>query len=490
MFREKNNYKFNDKILDKYQTRAVKEKTRAYLVVAGAGSGKTLTIVSKVDYLIKKENVSPKKILCISFTNETVSALKNSLEENNCSVDVKTFHKLSLDIISNRRKVSPSNLLDYITEEYFYSYLYFDKTYQLLEEYLDREKINKIQFLTYFKKVIVSFIHSFKSCNYELGYFIEIIFNCKNKDDQILLIIIFKIYTLYEEELHSNGWIDFDDMINLAIQEVDKLKYFRYKYIIIDEFQDTSHSKYALIKKLYEKYNLNLMAVGDDYQSIYSFTGCDLNIFLEFKKNFKNSKVIKLKNTYRNPKDIVDISSNFVMKNKRQLRKKLKSYKYIQKPLIIVYSTNVIENLIEIIEPLDNILIMGRTNQDVNLIIDNKNFKIEGNKITYLKDESKNMYYLTVHTSKGLEKENVVVLNMIDATVGFPSQIKEYALFKYIRKTKKETFLYAEERRLFYVALTRCKNKTYLFTNKRNPSIFIKELIKNYKWKLKIIDCE
>ena len=111
--------------------------------------------------------------------------------------------------------------------------------------------------------------------------------------------------------------IDFDDMITYAKEEILKKRYFKYKYIIIDEYQDTSFSRYELIKSITEKFNVRIMAVGDDYQSIYAFNGCSIKLFTEFNKYFKNSSIIKIKNTYRNTKDIVDISKRFVQKNKQ-----------------------------------------------------------------------------------------------------------------------------------------------------------------------------
>lgn len=482
------NYSFDNIFLDKYQTKAVKCNNNAYLVIAGAGSGKTLTIVGRIHYLINEQKIDSRKILCISFTNETVNSLKNSLFKRNLIVDVKTFHKLALDLIPNKYKIANNNLLEYIVEEYFYSFIYFDNTYKLLNYYLENTEINKESFILYFKKLIPFFIHSFKSYGYDMNYFINLLFKVKEFDDRVLLIIIFKIYLLYQEELASQCLMDFDDIINMAIESIHRLSYFKYKYVIIDEYQDTSYAKYELIKRLFLKFNINLMAVGDDFQSIYSFTGCDLNIFLNFKKNFDDSKIIKLRNIYRSPKDVVDISSKFVMKNRKQMRKRLKSNKYINSPIVIVYSKNVICDLVNIIKDIDNVLILGRNNLDINIIIDNKNFKKVEDKIIFLKDESKSIRFLTVHSSKGLENDNVIILNLVDSYLGFPSQIKEYGLFKYIYSGKNENYLYAEERRLFYVALTRTRNKVYLFTNKFNPSIFVKELIHDYRWKLKIIN--
>ena len=491
MFFRKNNYFVNDKKLDKYQTKAVKCNSKKYLVIAGAGSGKTLTIVGKVKYLLNECNLKEKEILCISFTNESVNSLIKSLNKSNIKVDVKTFHKLALDIISSKKySIASSNLLDYIIEEYFSSIIYFENDYKLLSTYLYDNYYKYEEFVFYFKRITSFFIKTFKSSGYSFSFFYSLLFNTKIcTDDRILLTIIFKVYTLYQEELNSCEMIDFDDMLTLSIDAISKKDYFKYKYIIIDEFQDTSLIRYKLIKQIIEKFDISLMAVGDDFQSIYSFNGCDVDLFINFKKNFDKSKIIKLRNTYRNPKDIVDISNRFIMKNKKQIKKKLISSKYISKAIIIVYSNNIPTDFIKVTKELDNILILGRNNNDINLLLNDNRITCDDFKKIYIKDSKKNIKYLTVHSSKGLEEDNVIVLNVIDHSLGFPNKIKENSLLKYLKQSN-DNFLYSEERRLFYVALTRTRNKVYLFTSKKNSSMFITELLKYYKAKLKIIDFE
>lgn len=491
MFFKNNNYYVNEKKLDKYQTKAIKCDSKRYLVVAGAGSGKTLTIVGKVKYLIDNCNLLEKDILCISFTNESVNSLSSSLNKSGINVDVKTFHKLALDLISSRNySIASSTLLEYVIEEYFSTFIYFENDYKLLSIYVYDNYYTYNEFILYFKRIASFFIRTLKSCGFDLSFFYSLLFDksiCT--DDRILLTIIFKIYTLYQEELNSCKKIDFDDMLTLAIEAVIKKDYFKYKYIIIDEFQDTSLIRYNLIKMIIDKFDVSLMAVGDDFQSIYGFNGCDINLFLNFKKNFSNSSIIKLRNTYRNPKDIVDISSRFVLKNKKQIKKKLSSSKFISKSITIVYSKNVASNFLEIASQIDNILVLGRNNSDVNLLTNDERFSYDKDKKIHITNLSKNIRFLTVHSSKGLEEDNIIILNVIDNSLGFPNKIKETSLLKYLRKSN-DDFLYSEERRLFYVALTRARNKVYIFTSKKNPSIFVSELIKDYKFKLKIMDFE
>ncbi len=452
-----------DKTLDKYQRKAVMCNKHAYLVVAGAGSGKTLTITSKVSYLLNN-NYKNSEILCISFTNETVNSLKERLKNNNSLVDVLTFHKLALSIIGKKYNISSAKLLDYVTEEYLNSIIYHDNTYKLLE-YIDNKN--------YLKETIISFINQLKSFNLDASFIYKLLMNRNiSSNNIIILIIIFKVYMLYEEELKSENKIDFNDIINLAIDKINQLKKFKYSYIIIDEYQDTSITKYLLIKKLVDKFNIKIMAVGDDYQSIYSFNGCNIKLFTKFKKYFKNSKIIKLKNNYRNSSDIVEISKRFVLKNKGQINKRLKSNNYINNSINIAYTNDEINTFYKIIKDIDNIMVLSRNNKDLEKY---KELNI-----------NKDIKYLTVHSSKGLEADYVIILNVIDDYLGFPNKIKNNEVLTYIQNYRN----IEEERRLFYVAITRAKKRVFIFTKKGKESVFIKELLKMFKYKIKILDLD
>ncbi len=456
IFFKHKNITFNGITLDKYQSKAIFCNNKRYLVVAGAGSGKTLTIIAKINYLIEN-GLDPKRILCISFTNETVNSLKNSLNKYNLNVDVKTFHKLSLDILNRKYKIASSNLLEYVIDEYFNSIIYYDNTYKLLD-FIDNK--------SYLKNTLLMFIKELKASNLDEYYLKELLDIVLDKEDKVLIIFALKIYLIYEEELKSENKIDFDDMISFATKE---LKTFKYSYIIVDEYQDTSYSKFNLINKIINKFDVSLMAVGDDYQSIYSFTGCNLKLFINFKKMFKNSKIIKLKNTYRNPSDIVEISKRFILKNRNQVVKKLKSSKYIKDSINIIYVKNEEIALEKLLNSIDDVMVLGRNNKDID-------------KYKFNNYKCNNVRFMTVHSSKGLEEKNIIILNVIDDFLGFPNKIKSCNIFSYLDDYNH----LEEERRLFYVALTRAKEKVYIFTFKGRESSFVKELIKDFKYKIKI----
>ena len=216
------------------------------------------------------------------------------------------------------------------------------------------------------------------------------------------------------------------------------------------------------------------IVVGDDYQSIYNFTGSNIDIITNFKKYFKKSKIKKLKNTYRNSKELLKITQKFICKNPYQIKKNLKSKKRNKYPITIYYYKESIKEVWTEVEKIignKQTLILGRNNKD----------RLQ---IPHIKA---NMKYLTIHKSKGLESENTIIINLEDKYDSLPSKIEENEYLTYV-KSKIDNFKYSEERRLFYVALTRCKDNDILLVKKDNPSVFIKELIKYNRKNIKIID--
>ena len=455
--------------LDKDQVKAILIEEDSCLVIAGAGSGKTLTMLGKIKYLIEKKEIDPKKILCISFTNAITTDLKNSIkEELNIDMEVLTFHKLGLKVLKENNinaKIVDENKLKKIVE---YVIKYIDK--EEMKKYFSNE--------LELKKIIITFINLYKSGKEtSLLNIKEEIEKEKNrfiKNRNIFLIkIIEKVYNKYQKTLEINEEIDFNDMINEASSLIiEGYRFPKYDYIIIDEYQDTSYARYKLLKAIKDKNNCPLLAVGDDWQSIYRFTGCDIQMFTEFKKYFEYSYITKIQKTYRNPQQLIDIAGMFVMKNPNQYKKYLKSDKFLEKPIkIFLYEKEEEINLIlkEIPQERKEILILGRNNEDLNEI------NINGEKIKKL----------TVHKSKGLQSDTVIIINLKDNITGFPNQITDDAIFKYL--LNKEIYPFEEERRLFYVALTRTKNEVYLFTPKNSKSCFIDELIHLYQSEIEIL---
>ena len=439
--------------LDNTQIDAIKSDAQNTLVVAGAGSGKTLTILGLVKYLIDDKDYHENEVLCISFTNETTKSLHNKLLDIGYDIEVLTFHKLGLKILNNKYSIINDNYLDYIIDEYFKSYITSDiNRRHLFKNILYIDSYKNI-FTTYeynnLKTLIKTFINLTKSNNYD-EYNLISFYKKSHFNEKQLLKIIIEIYILYKRELESVNKIDFNDMILLAINKV-KDNNLKYKHIIIDEFQDTSPVRFNLIKEIIKYTGAKLFCVGDDFQSIYRFSGCNLDIFINFNKYFSNVKVYYLKYTYRNSNELINVSSSFIMRNPKQLKKNIASNKSLEKPIVILFNFN----LTDILNHLDNPMILGRNNKDINdIVYDNKH---------------------TIHRSKGLESDNVILVNSDD----IPCNMRNEKILRYVLN-ENDYILHEEERRLFYVALTRTKNKIYILVNKK-MSPFVKELIHNYK---------
>lgn len=508
----------NDKIcgyfLDKQQQEIVMDNSKYLLVVAGAGSGKTLTILGKINYLIRYKDILPSEILCISFTKASCNSLKEKIQkEFNLNLPVYTFHKLSLEILKEKEQfnITNSNSLDDIVHHFLYidilssnkqmnnvlNYFKVKIKNDIRKQYLDfcSSNTSKMELL---ERLLLTFIKLFKCNNHSLIDFKlflkkakRTIFYNRYKKERIILTLALNIYLIYEEYLANNNEIDFDDMIINARKYVDKYGINnKYKYVIIDEYQDTSYIRFLLVKSILGKTGANLMVVGDDFQSIYRFTGCDVSLFLDFSKYFSDAKVMKIENTYRNSQELIAVAGSFVMKNKNQIKKRLKSNKHILKPIEIICYKDIKKAFVSLVEKIyENnrkpIMILGRNNNDINIILSEK-LKIDNNgKLIYLENKNIEMYYLTSHKSKGLEEENVIIINLENKLLGFPNKIIDNKLLRFV-SCKDDKYPYSEERRLFYVALTRTKNKVYLLVPKNNPSIFVKELLANYKSQINI----
>lgn len=472
---------------DEYQYKVVVSESKNILVVAGAGCGKSTTIVSKISYLINNKDILPSQILCVSFTNESCNSLKEKLSKNNYDVEVLTFHKLSLKILENNKtkyKICSEDYLWYLINEYFYGLIYGEEVYiKIVIKYYHKicfgdinkiyNKIDKSDLIS----LIYRFICLFRTNGYDIEYLIKLINNSFGKRLYFLYLVVRIIYE-YKLSLDSEEMIDFDDMILIASKsKID----FKYKYVIVDEFQDTSYIRFNLINNIVKSCNSNLIVVGDDYQSIYGFSGCDLSLFLGL--NNSDFEVIRIINSYRSSQELINVACKFVNKDKLLINKELKSCKSISKPVKIVYYKNIkndFKKLMEylVINNINNIMILGRNNNSIYEVTSDKVI-FENNKLHYKDNE---MIYYTVHKSKGLESDNVVIISLYDGEYGFPCKIKNDKVLNLVMRDMQKNS-YNEERRLFYVALTRSKNNVYLYTSLYNPSIFVNEIIVNsYKY--------
>lgn len=291
-----------------------------------------------------------------------------------------------------------------------------------------------------------------------------------------------KIYEYYIHKLRSENKIDFDDMILQAITAIDKMNDYRYKYVIVDEFQDISQSRTKLLQKIIEHGDSKLFAVGDDWQAIYRFAGCDINIFLHFENYFEDVRLNYITSTHRNSMELQAIVEPFITANPEQYKKHIQSAKHQDSPVRIVYHNNnrlfaFTKALQEIakINPKAEVLVLVRNKHDIDSISSNEVQISDHSKITHIKFPDMELTYKTVHQSKGLEQEYVILISGDNAKNGFPNQMEDDRLLDLVLGNK-SCFRFAEERRLFYVALTRTRSIVYILSDKNNVSTFVKEI--------------
>ena len=343
---------------------------------------------------------------------------------------------------------------------------------------------------------MMNFIEQYKTTGYDAGGFEILRKKTDNPRALLFLDIAEQVYHHYQATLKKNNEIDFADMINDAhayLHEIEQQGIeLPYKYIIIDEFQDIARQRFNLTKRLSEITKAKVVAVGDDWQSIYAFSGSDITLFTRFLELMGAGTELKITHTYRNSQELIDIAGGFVQKNAAQIRKQLISPKHLKDPVLIrefddsfkpmkalaSQIETVIGEIIQEFGQKSSILLIGRYNYDMYKLYNTGRFsELPNNRVKSEAYPNANISFMTAHSSKGLGYDNVVLINMFEGKFGFPCQIEDDPIMKLV--TYEDTSMpYAEERRLFYVALTRTKNRVYIMTPQRKPSRFLIELIK------------
>ncbi|MCR5104927.1 MAG: UvrD-helicase domain-containing protein [Eubacterium sp.] len=361
--------------------------------------------------------------------------------------------------------------------------------------------------------LICRFISNFKVNDYKLDDFNRMYHSTQNVRSRLFLEICEDCYLEYERWLKENNAVDFEDMINESARLLNEVKEMKqkldFKYIIVDEYQDISRQRFDLTKALSEVTDAKIIAVGDDWQSIYAFSGADITLFTKFAEKMGYAKMLKIVRTYRNSQDVIDIAGNFIQKNNEQIPKKLISNKRIEDPVIIyTYDGKLkekngnrrsgvnyamaravetaLEQLMEFKKKerkeVGSILLLGRFNFDGYLLEKSGLFEYvrHGDKIKSVNYPNLDIRFMTAHSSKGLGYDDVIIVNGKNEIYGFPSKIEDDPVLSFVIKGDR-SIDYAEERRLFYVAMTRTKNRVFMVAPEQNPSEFLIEIKKEYK---------
>ena len=439
------NYKIKyQSLLNEEQIRALLSTEGQYLVIAGAGSGKTRTIVYRTAWLIEN-GVAPEKILMITFTRkaseEMEERLKNILGTNKLETTVTTFHSFCAKLI------------------YKYKNLFEIQNLNILEDG-EREKIiariiAKLQLDKKFKG-------KFYSAE-ELSNKLEKLEIRKLKLDEIFekeyIDDILVIKSEYKKYKKKNNLYEFEDLIDMVVKKFRENREFltliqkSIEYLVVDEYQDSNLSQRELLKLLIGT-DKNLMVVGDDYQSIYGFRGADFTNILKFGDDFPNAQLIKLEKNYRSSEEIIEyinrISQNFELKYSKKV---IGTERKVAKVIKISFKDEekegryICEKIIEYSKKIsyEEIAILFRNRYSIKVL---EKLLLEY-KIPYYKKETDKkigVALYSIHSSKGLEWEVVFIPALLDGI--FPSGIDEETL--------------EEEKRLYYVGCSRAKSYLHL----------------------------
>lgn len=316
----------------------------------------------------------------------------------------------------------------------------------------------------------------------------------KNHRSQYYLYLIECLYADYDKKLKQANEVDFSDMIKSAI-DLGKLGRYKvnYSHILVDEFQDISHSRTELLKVLRNQLpHCRLFAVGDDWQSIYRFTGSDIDLMTNFRKYFGPTSVTLLQDTFRFNNKIAEFSSRFILKNSAQLKKTIRSAKQVEETCIHIrfqkkpetdksnYSKALTKTAIT---TLDKVLQeitseVGAGKATVFILVRYHKVKPDYRSLVDLQNLYPNLILSshTIHAVKGLEADYVIVGELKGGRYGFPSQIADDPILSLLLSSKDDC-PFSEERRLFYVAVTRARRRAYLLSQNWSRSPFIHELV-------------
>ena len=301
--------------------------------------------------------------------------------------------------------------------------------------------------------------------------------------------LIEPVYNNYQAMLQARNEIDFNDMINLASDYVQRGQFIHsYNYVIVDEYQDISQARYRLLAEMRQQKDFHLFCVGDDWQSIYRFSGSDIGFILHFEKYWGASEISRIETTYRFPQSLISVSSSFIMKNPEQKRKRLKSavadHGFSMEKITGYTDAYSVEFLAERLKELpkgSSVLFLGRYRFDIKILDGQRQFSYQYStalgrtEVTFIRRPDLQISFMTIHSSKGLQADYVFLLNNKAHGMGFPSQIADAPILQLLLDNC-DHYPFAEERRLFYVAITRAKKKVWLVTLKGDESVFIKEV--------------
>ena len=483
--------------LDSEQRKAIYDPARFNLTVAGAGSGKTTTILGKILYLLQSGFASPPEILVLSFTHDSATELRERFlreyyqtfaeqillrKSPPPDITIETFHSLALKLL---RKLWPdfSVTTNEIGDEQSVSEIDNNPV-------SDFDSVSGSDELTIQTSIIREFLdlHELDSITLSL-----IASKFSSPDYSELFLTVSEKYQRELSSLLEKHHTTFSGLIKLAIRYLrsGQIKT-RFRYIIVDEYQDLSVLRQEFLRLLLESSQANLFAVGDDWQAIYGFSGSRVDFTLNFRRFWGDFSLHRISKTYRFGPTLARLSSGFIMQDHTQIRKQIQSQKEdALEPVVEIsgdserLNLEVLTHYFESLPRDSSILLLGRFQIDRLRLLHCTQFKLTSDGIEFHPRPDLKIRFLTVHQSKGLEADYVIILNNREAKLGFPAHVKDTPLKTELVKIAEELGLDQasanEERRLFYVALTRAKKQVILLTVDGKESSFIKELRRKFR---------
>ena len=477
--------------LDREQRKSIYDPARFNLTVAGAGSGKTTTILGKILYLLQSGFASPPEILVLSFTHDSAMELRERFlreyyqafaeqillrKSPPPNITIETFHSLALKLLRSlwpdfsvtTNEIGNEHSVSEIADNVIYGSDELTIQTSIIREFLDLHELKP--------ETIAQIASKFSSEEYR----------------KLFLTVSEK----YQRELSSlleKHQATFSGLIKLAIRYLryGRIKT-RFRYIIVDEYQDLSALRQGFLRLLLESSQASLFAVGDDWQAIYGFSGSRVDFTLNFRKFWGDFSLHRISKTYRFGPTLAKISSSFIMQDHTQIRKQIQSQKEdTLEPVVEICGDSerlgleVLTYYLKSLPENSSILLLGRFQIDRLRLLHCTQFKLTSDSIEFQTRPDLKIRFLTVHQSKGLEADYVILLNNREAKLGFPAQVKDPPLKTELVKIAEELSLDQisanEERRLFYVALTRAKKQVILLTVDGKESSFIKELRRKFR---------
>ncbi|WP_299997309.1 DNA helicase IV [uncultured Cedecea sp.] len=477
--------------LNPAQAQAVVNDEDSLLVLAGAGSGKTSVLVARVGWLLQQAEVAQEQILMLAFGRKAALEMEQRLADrlNTDSLSVKTFHALALHIISEGSKKVPQ-VSELEGDTAARQQLLIDCWQQQCREkkamakgwrqWLEDELNWSVPEGEYWqdKKLITRLAGKLDSwlslIRMQGGSQAEMIATASEELKPRFtrgIKLMAPLLKCWKTTLRNAGEIDFSGLIHQAQNILDKGRFVSpWKHILVDEFQDISPQRAALLSALRKQNShTSLYAVGDDWQAIYRFAGAQTALTSEFVQHFNAAETCMLDTTYRFNSRIGEIANQWVQQNPWQQKKALNSLVKGDKQSVNLLVDDKLESLLDKLSgyalPEQRILILARYRYLYPDCLNN----------AATRWPKLNIDFMTIHASKGQEADYVIVLGLQAGKEGFPAEARE-SVFEQVLLPQPEDFPDAEERRLLYVALTRARQRVWLLFNKQQPSSFVEGL--------------